>query len=321
MHERQVVYIDVLFAVNLIINYFILLAESKLLHRSDRRTRLFSGACLGAVYSLFIFFPQLDFLYTALLKIIFSVSIVFISFKYSTLKNLLKLVAVFYIISALFGGIIFALWYFVAPTGLTVRNGVAYFDISPVVLILASGVCYVAITLFSSFLHRNARVADVLKTQIFIGERSAEAKALLDTGNDLCDGISGLPVMVAEYGAVEKLIPLQLKSFFRGDGLGPAAHEAEAAGSAWAGRLRVVPYDSLGRSGGLLPAFRPDRILVQTDGEKVETDRVVIAVSPKKLSRDGSFNSIFNPHILTEFSSEPIANKQKKLKKEPEKLF
>lgn len=301
MQERQVVYIDVLFAVNLILNYFILLAESNILHRRDRRWRLFSGACLGAVYSLFIFYPQMKFLYTALIKIVFSVSIVLVSFRFSTVKNLLRLVVVFYIINALFGGILFALWYFIAPAGMVMRNGVAYFDISPITLILAGGACYVVITLFSSLLHRNSAVAEVLKTEIRVGRKSVQTEALLDTGNDLYDGISGLPVVIAEYGAVERLIPFPLRDFFKGDGFeGTALPKFDAAGPEWAGRLRVVPFDSLGRSGGLLPAFKPDGLTAQVEGRAVKTENVLVAVSRKKLSHDGTFHLIFNPHILKE---------------------
>src|SRR5659263_672773 len=99
----MVVYIDILFAVNLILNYFILLAVSILLKRKDKRLRILAGAAFGALYSLFIFYPQLTYLYSIFVKIIASVIIVLITFKCSNIKTFAKLIMFFYLISFLFG--------------------------------------------------------------------------------------------------------------------------------------------------------------------------------------------------------------------------
>lgn len=294
--QQQVVYIDVLFIVNLILNYFILLAVSMVLHRQDKRFRLFGAACLGALYSLFIFYPTLSFLYTSLAKLLFSVSIVLAAYSFRGLKSLLRLILCFYIINIVFGGIIFAIWFFFAPPGMSLRNGVVYFDISPLALILCGGGCYIIVLLLSRFLHRNTQAHSLYRLTIRMGGLEATTPALLDTGNGLCDILTGAPVLVVEYSRIQKLIPRALRPSFQKGTL----ETAGLSSSPWAGKIRMIPYASVGSKGGLLPAFRPDGVVAEADGREINTKNVLVAVSPGRLSDDGSFGALLSPHLLSE---------------------
>lgn len=290
----QVVYIDVLFAVNLIIDYFLLLATSGILHRHERRLRLFAGALIGAVYSLFIYFPQVQFLYSAAVKILASLLIVAVSFHFSTLRGLLKLLIVFYAVSFLFGGIIFAVWLFAAPPGLLVRNGVVYFDIDPVALILLGGASYAAVRLTERLIRRKRSLGCTCELVIAVGESSVSLRALVDTGNELFDAISGYPVVIAEYGPLRRLIPPPLGEVFRSGGAGSTG---ALLASGWAGRFRMIPYSSVG-SGGLLPAFRPDTLILRTGEKEYKTKEVLVAVTADKLSDVGNYHALVGPSLL-----------------------
>ena len=290
---RQVVYIDVLFAVNLIMDYFILLAVAKVLRRKEKRLRLLLGAVLGAVYSLFIFFPQVGFLYSMAVKVLVSLSLVLVSFRFSSIRDLLRLVVTFYVISFLFGGAVYALWYFFTPPGLLVRNGVVYIDISPVELILIAAGCYIVITLAARFFRRGG--GGIYDVEIAADGRAVRLRAFLDTGNGLTDVITGAPVVVAEYAAVEKLIPAGLRDAFR-SGRVDAAGRISA--SEWAGKFRLVPYGSVGGTPGLLPAFKPDRLSIREKGNEKDTDDVLVAVCGRKLCDDGSYSALLSPLLL-----------------------
>lgn len=292
----QVVYIDVLFTVNLIIDYFILLATSGILHRQDKKLRIFLGAAVGAVYSIFIFFPQMGFLYSSLLKLGISVVIVAVSFRFNTFKSFLKLVIVFYIISFLFGGIIFAVYLFVAPSGMAMRNGIVYFNISPVVLILSGAACYIIITLVARLTSHTGKTGDFYEVTIETDGKSASVKAFLDTGNNLADMLTGMPVMITEFAPVAPLVPCELADIFK---TGAMKDPAALAKSAWAGRFHMVPYGSVGSSGGLLPAFRPDRIVVASKNEMIALSGVLVAVSRRKLNADGRYHALLGPLIFS----------------------
>lgn len=300
---QQTVYIDILFVINLVINYFILLAVTNILHRKDKRLRLLLGACLGAIYSLFIFFPDLSFLYNSVFKFIFSVTIVVVAYKFSSVIHLVKLVIAFYIVSVLFGGIIFALWLFLSPPGMLMRNGVVYIDISPVVLIGASAGCYIIITLFSRFLHKNTGIESIYEVEVFLDNVCVKITALLDTGNSLTESISGLPVIIAEYEKIEKLIPRSLRhSFKRGLIENPEIIILEN----WQKRFRLIPFGSVGNSNGILLAFKPDNLIAKSEGHTIETSNVLIAVSNKRLITDGRYNMLLNINLKSQAKMENI---------------
>jgi stage II sporulation protein GA (sporulation sigma-E factor processing peptidase) len=304
--KTMVVYIDVLFVINLIVNYFILLAVSQILKRNDKRWRLFAGAALGALYASLIFFPKLEILYVALLKLVLSITIVAVSFKIYSIKNFFKLIAVFYIISMLFGGVISALEYFLAPPRLIVQNGIAYLNISPLFLILSSAGCYIVIKLFSRFFHADVHTDDIYEISIEFENKTVTMTALLDNGNDLTDAISGAPVIIAEYSKTEPLIPIKYRDVFK---TGQLKRTIQDDTSGFSKRFRLVPYGSVGTAGGLLPAFRPDRVSVKKAG--ISSADVLVGVTNKKLSDDGVFTALLNPRI---FHTEKTQDTEPKLK-------
>lgn len=296
---RQVVYVDVLFAVNLIIDYFLLLAVAGALRRNESRLRLLAGALLGAVYSLFIFFPQVGGLYSAGGKILLSVGMVLTAYRWTGMRSMLRLIVVFYLAGALLGGALFALWYFLSPPGLLVRNGVVYFDISPVVLILSAAGFYIAFTLAARLFHHGG--GRLYELEVRCGGAAVRLKALLDTGNRLTDVMTGAPVVVAEYAAVARLLPAEERAAVRAGAIGGAQ-------SPWAGRMRLIPYGTISGKTELLPAFRPDRVAILTPKGREETADVLVAVCPRRLCPDGSYQALLSPLLLRqEGAAEPLA--------------
>ena len=103
--------------------------------------------------------------------------------------------------------------------------------------------------------------------------REAGFLALEDTGNALSDPLTGRHVLVASPLALRPLLRDSAALFTEL----PPVELLEALGQIpeLAGCFRLLPYSDLSGS-GLLPAFRPDRLLL--DGE--ETADLLVAVSP-----------------------------------------
>ncbi|HEX3026587.1 MAG TPA: sigma-E processing peptidase SpoIIGA, partial [Clostridia bacterium] len=104
-----------------------------------------------------------------------------------------------------------------------------------------------------------------------------------------------MPVIVAEYGTVEKLVPPMLRPAFK---KGKIDHPDIFDDAGWKGRFRMIPFGSVGNSGGLLPAFRPDRIIVRGTGRETKISEILIAVSNGKLSSDGRYSVLLNTHLF-----------------------
>ena len=56
--DMPVIYIDVLFAVNFIINYVLLKTSCIFINLKHSRLRMMLGALIGSIYAILIFFPD-----------------------------------------------------------------------------------------------------------------------------------------------------------------------------------------------------------------------------------------------------------------------
>ena len=101
-YMKQVIYIDVLICVNLVINYFLILATSKFLYLKLKRLRLILGEVLGAVYSLYILLPDYSVFVSLIIRLFMAVTIMGAVFGFKNFKILAKSVAYFFVVSFLF---------------------------------------------------------------------------------------------------------------------------------------------------------------------------------------------------------------------------
>ena len=284
----QTIYVDILFAVNLCRNFFLLLVTARLAHQPYKRLRLLAGAALGALFSFVILLPELGILAT---KAVFSALIVLASFHAASFKRFLKLYACFFTVNFAFAGIAFALWLFVAPPGLAMGNGAFYFDISPLLLVVTAAAAYLLLSLFHRFFQKGAPPKSIYDLTVTVEGRSVTLRTLADTGNSLTESFTGSPVVLAEYQSVRELLP---------DPVRPAFQNASAAcvrlPEAWQRRYRVIPYKSVGAN-GLLPSFKADEIVIHTKEEPVTVQGAFVAVADTNLS-SGEYRGLMNPQLL-----------------------
>lgn len=273
---KQTVYVDVLLGINLFINYFLLLAVSKFLTIPVRRIRLFLGALLGAACSLSIFLPDIPAVLSLAAKLVLSMAIVLTAYRFQGLKQFLRELAAFYITSFAFAGIMIAVWYFIAPQGLIIKNSVVYFNISPLVLILLTVVCYLLIRLINRLTGRQAPSELFCRIRIDYGEKTAACLAKVDTGNTLCEPFSNYPVAVVSGEYVSGMLP---------------ADDS--------GKIRFIPFHAVSGE-GLLPAFKPDKLTIICGKQQVEKKNVYIAVSEARLGETGA---LLNPDLLQKTSA------------------
>ena len=299
---KRVIYLDVLIAVNLFINYFLLLAVAAFLRIRAARVRLIGGAALGAVYSLIILLPPIGPAASLFVKLLMSATIVLAAFGAPSLRFFLRTAACFYLTGFAFAGFMLAVWYFVAPQGMLMKNSVVYFDISPLMLFALTVVCYGAVRLLSRVAGRWQPKELFCSVTVQAGGKTADFTAKVDTGNTLTEPFSGFPVVVAEYGCVERIVPDGVRRQ-----LFAAAGEADRA--ARSAGLRLVPFHAVG-GGGILPAFQPDLMVISTAREKITVNEVYLAVTEKKLCASG-FGALLNPQLLTQ--GRQTARKEKRL--------
>lgn len=114
--------------------------------------------------------------------------------------------------------------------------------------------------------------------RIIHGKRTADLTALLDTGNTLQDPISGLPVLVADYVAAEKLLGITAEQL--------AKPIETLSGGNYPG-LRLIPYTSVGESCGMMLGLRVDRLFI--NGKE---DQMIVAFAPHQIGQGRPFQAL-----------------------------
>ncbi|MGI5978505.1 MAG: sigma-E processing peptidase SpoIIGA [Oscillospiraceae bacterium] len=277
----KIVYADDMFVLNLLIDYFILLATAKLCALPLRRGRFLLAAAFGALYAVLLLWAGLrPMLATPCAKL--GLGILMTLMAYGTEPGIWRPYAVFLLVSAAFGGAVYAASLL---AGVRPEDGL-FGSVSMRVLALSFAVCYCTLTFFFRRFGKRA-VRETHQIEVTLCGRTASFTALADTGNELYDPISGLSVMVVGKKEVEKLLPPVLADALND---GPAVFmEALPYFDALRPRFRLIPYSSVGRSAGLLPVFRPDRVLL--DGKT--SNMLLVGLCPNDLSTSGEFSAIF----------------------------
>lgn len=120
-----VVYIDLIFAANLLIDGVLIWLTGWLVKEKIAWWRLFLSALVGALYVVMMFVPELSFLYTFMIKFGLSVLLLLIAFGYRSLQGYLRALGAFYVINFAAAGGILGIHYLLQSTG-DIWNGILF---------------------------------------------------------------------------------------------------------------------------------------------------------------------------------------------------
>ena len=279
----QTVYIDVLFLINLIVNYVMLIVTAKICAAPVNRLRVLGGAAAGALYAVAAVLPAVDFLENPLVKI--AVGILMALTAFGGQPRFLRVTLVFFAVSAAFGGIVMAASYF---GGGSVYGGL-FTSANLRILTVSFVVGYAVLTLVFRRAARH-KGGTVVPVTVRHDGREVVFRALRDTGNALSDPMSGRPVMVAGIAELGPLFSPNIAGTLSGLGQKGAAVILEELSerSERAIRFQLIPYSAVGVSGGMLLAFRPDEIVL--DGKS--RTGMLLALSPNSVSEGCAYSAL-----------------------------
>lgn len=272
-----VVYVDMLFLLNLIANYLLLLGTGRMTGAVLRRWRIALGAATGAMYAVLLFLPKLEWLAQWPFKILTGVLMPLIA--YGGERGLVRITALFFGASAGLAGVVLAVE-LLGGVGLILENGVLYSTFDLRLLLLLFIICYF---IMSFFFRRSGRHAnrDLAPLEIRIGEKRIQLTALIDTGHTLTDPVTNLPVVVADAQSILAFLPPDVDPARPVEGL-KRWREAGRGGA------RLVPYRAVGIDCGLLLAIKADSVKLN----ERELGSLLIALSPTPVDDGGGYHAL-----------------------------
>ncbi len=272
------VYADLLFLINFSMDFLCLFLSVRLLHLRQQTGRMLLAAALGGLYSVASLFigVQSGLALTIDVCACMLMCAVCAAGKGVRFSRLLLLGGTYFGISALMGGGMTALYHLLNKANLPLDE-VAPDGISAwMFLLLATVAALVAVFGQRLFSRQSARRTCTVR--IRMEDATWELSGLCDSGNLLCDPISGTPVIVADRQAWLQRLPTELRCTVES-----AGRESDAG--AYGKRIRIVPMQTA-QGSTLAIALLPDEVLLEEPNGKRRAVHALIAPSGQPLEGD-----------------------------------
>lgn len=251
---NYIIYPDVLFLVNFLMDYMVLRGMNAFLNASAKTFRCIAGAALGATYSCLMLIMPSGYYYVKVLftYVVIAILMILVAFGKCGWQEGVKRFVLLYCMSFLCSGIL---------NGLYILWGVK----NIVRMIITFGVLKACIEVISYFRNRQSMYFDVI---IELENHKIKVRAFVDTGNSLKEPISGKPVNILEKKYADMLTEnVDIST-----------------------RYRYIPFHSIGEEQGALEGILADYLYI---GKKKITGPV-IAIYDGKLSSAGEYHLLIN---------------------------
>ncbi len=293
----MVVYLDEIFAVNLLMDVLVLWAVGRLAMRPLPWWRAVMAGVVGALYGTVIFLPGCAWLANGLTKAVCSVLMVWVGFGVGPWQAWVKTVVYLYLVSFAFGGGTVALMYFFGQQIVQTWSGIALVqvDFSLFWLAAAAVMLMLLVKVLAKPLHRQLeQTLPLVTVQAVLRGQAVRLRLLVDSGNCLTDPSTGQAVAVVDLHYIKPLFTdiefahLAAGMTNNGTDIITAALELPSLEA----RIRLIPYQAVGVQ-GLLLGIRCD--YMQIDAWNYERQNAVLALSIQPFAADGSYQGIIAP--------------------------
>lgn len=269
---KLTVYLDVLIIVNIILNYCILKLTALFCGINVKFRNIIISSTVGALFSLSIFL-EIQYICSFLLKFFSVIICSCLAFGIKNIVFFIKSTALMLVITFSFSGAAIAL----RKTSSIVyhNNFYTYLDIRPIVLLTAIVLVYCLIT-FVEFISFSFNRSNTIKVDIYYNNKSISVIGLYDTGFRVKDIITFRKVMICDYHCMKPLLQWELdceiKDFY-------------ISGEYRSKEITPIFYSDISHN-GILPAIKPDKVILYIGNKSVEIKNCIIAITEKNISSD-----------------------------------
>ncbi|WP_096154719.1 MULTISPECIES: sigma-E processing peptidase SpoIIGA [Bacillus] len=299
-------YLDVIWILNLVFDFLLLTITGLVLKRKSATWRRWTGAFIGSLIVVLMFTPLEKFVTHTIVKLLFSVAMVYVSFGFFRLRTFIENILVFYMITFGVGGGIIAMHFFLQVDNSFIRESLfqatsGFGDPISWIFVIIGFPCilYLSKKQFASLQDRKFKYEQLADITIHIGDVEITTRGLIDSGNQLQDPITKTPVMILQTSAFVQKIPeevlLAQKQIQSTQGWPTFSDE-----NTWAQRIRIVPYRAVGKETTLMLAIKADKAIIVHGNDHFECNKFLIGLTDTELSSEGEYYSIIHPKMITD---------------------
>jgi stage II sporulation protein GA (sporulation sigma-E factor processing peptidase) len=265
-----VVYLDVLLLENLIVNFFLLYITAQTLRIYIKLRYMFLAAFLGSLYVLTLIYPVPKIFSSLIFKLIVACLMTIICFRKKDLNLNLKATAIFIIYSMMLAGLCIFIEFYNSKS-LTFDGG--FINFSYKYILIAFFISYMVVHRLIIYVKDRKEITKLIyDVEIITGNNAKKVKAFLDTGNELREPATNLPVMLVDKEILE---------------------DVKIGG----GNKFYIPYKVIDGSKGLLVGFKPTTVNIY-NGDTYTSRDMIIAFSDHRLSELNEYNALLSRGII-----------------------
>lgn len=282
-------------------DFLILNLERKVLKWSTKQIRIFMASILGAAVTCIV--TVLPSLYEEvklfLSYLVVCTLMVRISFSVKKVRDLIRGVIVLYVITYCIGGVLYSIYY--------QRNTITfYLDLLREHLFGDMNLLYIAIMVFVTsvclliavrFMRYQKQMSKEIYDVWLIRDKvSIHTMGLVDTGNCLFDPITGKPVIVVEMSIMQEALGATLYHDLKK--VVQFEDSSYHINSENATKIRLIPFQSIGKKRGILPAIVLDEVEIRKDTQYLCSKKVIAALYDDVLSQTKEYQVILHKSLL-----------------------
>ena len=266
----MVVYLDVLLLENFLVNLFLLRTTVQTIKKKTLTGRLIIAAAVGSFYVITIVIPWLRIFNSTPFKIGIAFIMIFITLGYKDLTALVKGTAIFILYSMLLAGVAF---YLAIQDNPNLGPEVTIYSFSYKNILLALMILYLIVSRIVMYVKERKQLTNyIYNIEITVSGIKTMVKTFLDTGNELREPVTNLPVIIVERQLFKEI---NLRDY----------------------NIYCIPYSVVSGYGGNLVGIKPESIKIHMDGNMKE-EKVILAFSDKKLSKHNDYNGLLPRGII-----------------------
>ncbi len=279
----MVIYPDVIFLVNFISVYVMLYILGRAVYSiSPSKIRLSIASVVGGMSAAVVFCVKMS-VFPAYFIRIASIVLMSAAAFYNGKRGFCGQLAWLLLISGILVFMMMLITAIIrATTEIVIRNGVVYFSLPPKIFAASFIISYAALAVVIRII-KSRRDKKYYLISITHNTRTITLTALYDSGNLLKDPVSGECVNILEWSEAKKLFDVDIP-------FDEIINHAEEM------KLRVIPYNSLGKSSGVLFAFRAERLKIPDSGR--EYINPFIALYGGVLSKNKEYHALLNAGLF-----------------------
>lgn len=265
----MVVYLDILIFENLIVNLFLLHITARTIRIRVKFRYMLFAAILGSIYVITLIYTELRIFSILPFKIIAGAIIILIAFRKINILFNFKALCIFILYSMLLAGIcVFIQFNEGQDIGYSVIINFSYKK-----LMISLMIIYMLIERIIVYIkeRKNLNVL-IYSVDIILNDSKKNVKAFLDTGNELREPATNLPVIIVEKSVFCDVNLSCYDKFF-------------------------IPYKVVNGQGGNLEGFKPQCIKIREEKKLIDKE-VIIAFCEGKLSEINDYQALLSRGVM-----------------------